>query len=134
VTVPGPFTYEGLPLRVVFGLGARRRLPDELDPLGLTQVVLIASASSRAEADALAGLLDHRLTWRVDGVGRHVPSALADQVCADARRVGEVVADLTVRHMDDLPAIALEEKIAIGIVALLVLLAAIRPVTPNRRR
>jgi maleylacetate reductase len=63
-------------------------LPDELDRLGLTQVVLIASGSSRAEADALAARLDHRLTWRVDAVGRHVPSTLADQVCADARRVG----------------------------------------------
>ncbi|MDQ2825939.1 MAG: redox-sensing transcriptional repressor Rex [Actinomycetota bacterium] len=42
---------------------------------------------------------------------------IAALVDADPRRVGEVVGDLTVRHMHDLPAIALEEKIAIGIVA-----------------
>jgi len=42
---------------------------------------------------------------------------IAALVDADARRVGEVVADLTVRHLDDLPAVALEERIAIGIVA-----------------
>jgi redox-sensing transcriptional repressor len=42
---------------------------------------------------------------------------IAALVDADPKRVGEVVADLTVRHMDDLPVIAVEEKIAIGIVA-----------------
>ncbi|MGH9266121.1 MAG: maleylacetate reductase, partial [Acidimicrobiales bacterium] len=75
MTVPS-FTYEGVPLRVVFGTGARHRLAEELDRLGLSQVVLIASGSSRVEADALAGVLDHRLTWRVDGVRQHVPAEL----------------------------------------------------------
>jgi len=42
---------------------------------------------------------------------------IAALVDADPRRVGEVVAHLTVRHLDDLPAIAAAEKIAIGIVA-----------------
>jgi len=42
---------------------------------------------------------------------------VAALVDADPTRVGEVVAGLTVGHMDDLPAIAVEEKIAIGIVA-----------------
>ncbi|HEX3622798.1 MAG TPA: maleylacetate reductase [Acidimicrobiales bacterium] len=82
------FSYEGLPVRVVFGLGARWDLADELDRLGLNQVVLITSGSSRAEADGLAALLDHRLTWRVDGVRRHVPTELAEEVTADALRVG----------------------------------------------
>ena len=82
------FTHEGAPVRIVFGPGARRRLADELDRLGLSQVVLIASGSSRAEADALVGLLDHRLTWRVDGVQRHVPAELAEEVTADAIRAG----------------------------------------------
>jgi maleylacetate reductase len=86
VTVP--FTYEGVPIRVVFGVGARDRLAEELDRLGLSQVVLIASESSREEADAMVGLLDHRLTWRVDGVRQHVPADLAEQVTADAIRVG----------------------------------------------
>jgi maleylacetate reductase len=87
VTVP-PFTYEGVPVRVVFGPGARRGLAGELDRLGLSRVVLIASGSSRAVADELAGVLDHRLTWRVDGVRRHVPADVVEQVAADAARVG----------------------------------------------
>jgi maleylacetate reductase len=82
------FSYDGMPVRVVFGLGARRELADELDRLGLGQVVLIASGSARPEADALAALLDHRLTWRVDGVRQHVPEELAERVAADVERVG----------------------------------------------
>ena len=82
------FTHEGVPTRVVFGLGARHGLADELDRLGLSRVVLIASASLRAEADALVTLLEDRLTWRVDGVRRHVPTELAEKVTADAVLVG----------------------------------------------
>jgi maleylacetate reductase len=82
-----PFTYDGVPVRVVFGPGARRRLAAELDRLGLRQVVLIASGSSRAEADALVEVLDHRVTWRVDGVRQHVPVELVEQVTADVVQV-----------------------------------------------
>jgi maleylacetate reductase len=88
VSPVAPFTFEGTPVRVVFGLGSRFGLADELDRLGLGQVVLIAAGSARAEADNLAVLLDHRLTWRVDGVRPHVPSELAEKVTADALRVG----------------------------------------------
>ncbi len=42
---------------------------------------------------------------------------IAALVDADAKRVGEVVSGLTVRHLDDLPAIAVADSIAIGIVA-----------------
>ncbi|HEX9969756.1 MAG TPA: redox-sensing transcriptional repressor Rex [Acidimicrobiales bacterium] len=38
-------------------------------------------------------------------------------VDADPAKVGEAIGDLTVRHVDDLPAIAADEGIAIGIVA-----------------
>jgi redox-sensing transcriptional repressor len=42
---------------------------------------------------------------------------IAALVDADRAKVGEIVADLPVRHLDELPAIAAEEAIAIGIVA-----------------
>jgi maleylacetate reductase len=82
------FTHEGVPTRIVFGLGARHDLADELDRLGLSQVMLIASGSSRTEADALVQLLDHRLTWRVDGVQQHVPAERVEEVTADAVSAG----------------------------------------------
>lgn len=83
-----PFTHEGVPVRVVFGVGARHGLADELDALGLKQVVLIASKSARAAADAMVTSLGDRVTWRVGGVRQHVPSDLAEAVTADAIRVG----------------------------------------------
>ncbi|HJV08875.1 MAG TPA: maleylacetate reductase, partial [Acidimicrobiales bacterium] len=82
------FTHEGVPIRVVFGAGARHGLAEELDRLGLGQVMLIASESSREEAATMVAALDHRLTWRVDGVRQHVPTELAQQVTEDALRVG----------------------------------------------
>jgi len=82
------FSHDGVPTRVVFGLGARHGVADELDRLGLSQVMLITSGSLRTAADALVAVLDHRLTWRVDGVGRHVPAELVEEVTADAARVG----------------------------------------------
>ena len=42
---------------------------------------------------------------------------IAALVDADRAKVGEVVADLPVRHLDELPAIAADQSIAIGIVA-----------------
>ena len=42
---------------------------------------------------------------------------IAALVDADRAKVGEMVADLPVRHLDELPAIAAEQTIAIGIVA-----------------
>ncbi len=42
---------------------------------------------------------------------------VAALVDSDPAKVGEMVGDLAVRHLDDLPAIAAEEQIAIGIVA-----------------
>jgi redox-sensing transcriptional repressor len=42
---------------------------------------------------------------------------IAALVDADRSKVGEVVADLAVRHLDELPAIAADQAIAIGIVA-----------------
>ncbi len=89
MTGPVPsFVHEGVPTRIVFGLGSRHGLADELDRLGLSQVLLIASGSSRDAANELAGILDHRLTWRVDGVRQHVPAELAAEVTQDATRVG----------------------------------------------
>ena len=87
MTAPA-FTHEGVPIRIVFGVGARHGLAEELDRLGLSQIVLIASESSRTEADAMVAALDHRLTWRVDGVRQHVPTELAQRVTDDAIRVG----------------------------------------------
>ena len=42
------FTYQALPMRVMFGIGALRRLPDEVAALGLTRVLVLCSPEQEA--------------------------------------------------------------------------------------
>src|SRR3712207_8451131 len=43
------FTYQALPMRVVFGEGALARLPDEVATLGLARVLVLCSPEQRSE-------------------------------------------------------------------------------------
>jgi maleylacetate reductase len=86
-----PFVYDALPGRVVFANGAFDRVPDELDRLGVTRILLIADRSGLAWADRLAETLGDRLVGRIDDVRVHVPverahaaRTLARQADADA--------------------------------------------------
>ena len=44
------FVYQSPPMRVVFGAGTLRQLPDELSRLGVTRALVLATASSRARS------------------------------------------------------------------------------------
>lgn len=68
-----PFVYEALAGRVVFGDGALKEVPKELDSLGAGTVMLIASGSSKPLADSLADLMGDRVVARIDQVNPHVP-------------------------------------------------------------
>ena len=56
------FTHTALPMRVVFGPGSLARLPEEVDALGLTRVLVLCSpeqaATGQLVADALGAPLD----------------------------------------------------------------------------
>ncbi len=43
-----PFTYQALPMRVVFGTGSLAKLPDEVAALGLTRVLVLCSPEQEA--------------------------------------------------------------------------------------
>jgi redox-sensing transcriptional repressor len=61
------------------------------------------------------GNLGHALAnYRGFGARGFRVVALVD---ADASKVGEQIGDLSVRHLEDLPAIAAEESVAIGVIA-----------------
>lgn len=72
-----PFSYDAIGGRVVFGAGARAGLAAEVDALGASRVLLIASADEDALADELGELLGDRLAGRFRDVAQHVPSAQA---------------------------------------------------------
>lgn len=81
------FTYDALGGRVVFGAGARAQLADEVDALGATRVMLIASDHERALADELADVLGERVVGRFTDVVQHVPEAKAADAIALAREL-----------------------------------------------
>jgi maleylacetate reductase len=82
------FTYDALPGRVVFGPGRRADLPDEVDRLGLEDVMVIADDNAKRTADELVASLGERVATRWHGVAQHVPTDLAEAARAAASGAG----------------------------------------------
>ena len=76
------FTYEALPMRVTFGAGALRRLPDEVAALGLTRVLVLCSPGQAALGKLVADALGERAAGVLAEARMHVPI----EVAHDARR------------------------------------------------
>ena len=69
----GDFTYEALPMRVVFGAGSVDRLAAEVDTLGLKRVLVLSTPRQRVLSDRVAALLGTRSVGVFDGARMHVP-------------------------------------------------------------
>ncbi|MDX8518214.1 maleylacetate reductase [Mesorhizobium dulcispinae] len=78
-----PFVYNGQPARVIFGSGTIRQLPEELDRLGLTRVVVLATPPREPEARRLA----ERLGDRAAGVYARATMHTPVEITEDAVRV-----------------------------------------------
>ena len=87
-----PFDDDVLPGRVIFGLGSRTRLAEEVDRLGLSRVLLVVGPSNAALAEEVEALLGERSVGRFTDLAQHVPEAKADAARARARELG---ADVT---------------------------------------
>lgn len=85
------FVHDQAAGRVLFGSGSRRRIPDEVDRLGASRVVLVCAASQRGPAGEVAAALGARLAARLPGGSAHVPAA---EVASAVAAVGECAADL----------------------------------------
>jgi maleylacetate reductase len=83
----GPFTYQALPMRVVFGAGALAKLPDEVEALGLTRVLVLCSPEQEATGQMVAAALGDRAAGVLPEARMHVPIEVA-------RRARQVAADL----------------------------------------
>ncbi|WP_327098179.1 maleylacetate reductase [Nocardia vinacea] len=69
----GTFTYDALPMRVVFGSGSIEQLAAETDRLGLRRVLVLSTPEQRALADRAAGLLGKAAVGVFDSARMHVP-------------------------------------------------------------
>ena len=80
-----PFTYTGLPARVVFGPGRRRELPAEVERLGAKRALVISTPEQRGDAEMAAGLLNGRAAGIHDKAVMHTPM----ETVHEARRVAD---------------------------------------------
>jgi alcohol dehydrogenase class IV len=77
------FVYNGLPARVVFGVGAIDRLSSEIDRLGAKRALVLSTPDQSASSNEVAKSLGARCAGIYDKAAMHVPIEIAE----DARRV-----------------------------------------------
>jgi maleylacetate reductase len=85
--MPDSFVHTGFPSRVVFGAGALDQVAGEVELLGVSRVLVIATGSARDAADVVEVGLGNRFAGRIDEVRQHVPVERADAARAKAREV-----------------------------------------------
>jgi maleylacetate reductase len=82
------FAYDAVPGRVVFGVGSRASLPDELDALGARRVLVVASPDEDHVAADVTARLGDRVAGRFRDVVQHVPEASAEAARAATTATG----------------------------------------------
>jgi maleylacetate reductase len=82
------FTYQALPMRVTFGIGAVRRLPDEVAALGLTRVLVLCSPEQEATGKLVAEALGARAAGVLPEARMHVPVEVAHRARTLATELG----------------------------------------------
>ncbi|MEQ1873479.1 MAG: maleylacetate reductase [Ilumatobacteraceae bacterium] len=78
------FTFEQLPMRVVFAAGAAASIGDEVRRCGAKRAMVIHDAIAKPTADDVAEQLGSLLAARWDEVAQHVPVPLAERARAAA--------------------------------------------------
>jgi maleylacetate reductase len=86
--VIGPFTYEALPMRVRFGIGALAALPDEVTALGLARVLVLCSPEQASTGEQVAAALGERSAGVLAEARMHVPVEVAARARDLARELG----------------------------------------------
>ncbi|TPQ23928.1 maleylacetate reductase [Streptomyces sporangiiformans] len=82
------FTYEALPMRVVFGAGSLRQLAEEAERLGLRRLLVLSTPGQRALAEHAATLLGGACVGLFTEARMHVPVEVAEAARATARDAG----------------------------------------------
>ena len=82
------FTYQALPMRVVFGAGAVKSLPGEIEHLGLERALVLCSPEQESTGQMVAAALGARSAGVLAEARMHVPMEVADQARDRARELG----------------------------------------------
>jgi maleylacetate reductase len=86
--VISPFTYQALPMRVVFGAGALASLPEEVEAQGLSRVLVLCSPEQEDTGRAVAAALGDRAAGVLAEARMHVPVEVAHRARALAAELG----------------------------------------------
>ncbi len=76
------FVYNSSPARVVFGSGTLARLPEEVERLGLSRVLVVATPQQASEAEALATRLGGRAAAVFAEATMHTPVDVTERAIA----------------------------------------------------
>ena len=82
------FVYNGLPYRVVFGVGSLASLPAELDRLGAKRALLLSTPEQAETVKQVAASLGARAAGLYDRAVMHVPIEVAEQARRVAKELG----------------------------------------------
>ena len=82
------FIYSASPARVIFGAGALRQLPQEIERLGARRALVLCTPGQRELAQRVAALLGERAAGIFDRAEMHVPIETARQARDEAARLG----------------------------------------------
>jgi alcohol dehydrogenase class IV len=82
------FTYNGLPMRVVFGAGSISQLPAEIDRIGARRALLLSTAGRAGMVRAVTESLEDRVAGIFDEVVMHTPVDGATRAREAAKALG----------------------------------------------
>ncbi len=83
-----PFVYTGLPSRVVFADGARRRVGEEVERLGGKRALVITTPNQRADGEKLQEFLGDRFAAIYDNATMHTPVGVTEEALGVTGREG----------------------------------------------
>jgi alcohol dehydrogenase class IV len=81
------FTYEALPVRVVFGPGSLEQLREEVERLGVKRALVLSTPGHRHLAESAAERLGSLAVGVHDGAVMHVPVEVAEAARSEAERL-----------------------------------------------
>jgi maleylacetate reductase len=81
------FVYNALPSRVIFGAGARARVGEELDRLGIKQAIVVTTASQAAMGAEFGRMIGDRAGVLYPGAKMHTPTNVTEAAVQEAASV-----------------------------------------------
>jgi len=81
------FVYQSAPMRVVFGTGTLRQLPDELSRLGVTRALVLATSRQKDLAASIREMIGERFAGVFTGAVMHTPVEVTERAMETVRDV-----------------------------------------------